>query len=85
MFQLSIPTNGDQELNLEQADMRDCIDQALHEVAPFLADKRITVSVEIEQPPGLSFATSQMEQTVVNLLDNACKFTPRSGTSEIRG
>ena len=86
MFQLSIRRNGDQEINLEKGDMRDCIDQALHEVALFLEDKRITVRVEIEQPAeGLLFGKSRMEQALVNLLDNACKFTPRNGTIEIRG
>jgi signal transduction histidine kinase len=86
MFQLSIRQNIDQEMNLEKADMRDCVDQALHEVALFLEDKRISVKVEIEQPPeGLFFDKLQMEQTLVNLLDNACKFTPRYGTIEIRG
>ena len=86
MFQLSIPQNADQRLSLEKADIRDCVDQALHEVALFLEDKRISVRVEIEQgPDGLLFDKSQMEQTVVNLLDNACKFTPRNGTIEIKG
>lgn len=86
MFQLSIRQSVDQELNLKQADMRDCVDQALHEVALFLEDKRISIRVEIEQPPeGLFFDPSQMEQTLVNLLDNARKFTPRNGAIEIRG
>jgi signal transduction histidine kinase len=86
MFQLSIRQRVDRELNLERADMRDCVDQALHEVALFLEDKRISVRVGIEQPPdGLVFDKSQMEQTLVNLLDNAGKFTPRNGTIEIRG
>jgi len=86
MFQLSIRRNDDQEINIEKGDMRDCIDQALHEVALFLEDKRITVRVEIEQPQeSLYFGKSQMEQALVNLLDNACKFTPRNGTIEIRG
>lgn len=86
MFQLSIRQRVDQELNLKSADMRECVDQALHEVALFLEDKRISLSVEIEQPPdGLLFDTSRMEQTLVNLLDNARKFTPRNGAIEIRG
>jgi signal transduction histidine kinase len=86
MFQLSIRQSVDQELNLKQADMRDCVDQALHEVALFLEDKRIAIRVEIEKPPeGLFFDPSQMEQTLVNLLDNARKFTPRNGAIEIRG
>ena len=86
MFQLSIPQHAVQELKLEPADMRDCVEQALHEVALFLEDKQISVRVEIERPPdALLFDKSQMEQTLVNLLDNACKFTPRYGTIEIRG
>ena len=86
MFQLSIRANGSQELNLEEADMRDCINHALHEVALFLEDKRITVRVDFEQPPdGLLFGRPQIEQALINLLDNACRFTPRNGTIEIRG
>jgi len=86
MFQLSAPRNVDQKLNLEQADIRDCLDHALHEVALILEDKRISIAAEIEPVPGaLLFEKSQMEQTLVNLLDNACKFTPRDGAIEIRG
>lgn len=86
MFQLSISSNVDQELNLERADMRDCVDQALHEVALSIEAKRISVRVEIERSSeGLFFDRSQLEQTLVNLLDNACRFTPRDGAIEIRG
>jgi signal transduction histidine kinase len=86
MLKLSIRQHVDRELNLEKADMRDCVEQALHEVALFLEDKRITIKFEMEPAPeGLFFDRSQMEQTLVNLLDNACKFTPRNGTIEIRG
>jgi signal transduction histidine kinase len=86
MFQLSVPHHVDQKLNLEKADLRDCLDQALHEVALVLEDKRISIAAEIAPAPaGLFFEKSQMQQTFVNLLDNACKFTPRGGTIEIRG
>jgi signal transduction histidine kinase len=86
MFQLSIRRHVEQELNLEQADMRECVDQALHEVALSVEDKRISVRVDIERcSDDLFFDKSQMEQTLVNLLDNACRFTPRNGAIEIRG
>jgi signal transduction histidine kinase len=86
MFQLSIRRNVDQELKLERADMRECVDQALHEVSLSIEDKRICVRVEIERSPdGLFVDRSRMEQTLVNLLDNACRFTPRNGTIEIKG
>jgi signal transduction histidine kinase len=86
MFQLTVPHNVQPRLNMEQADIRDCFDQALHEVALAVEDKRITIAADIEPPPDrLLFAKSPMEQTLVNLLDNACKFTPRDGMIEVRG
>jgi len=86
MFQLSALQNVDQGLNLEKADIRDCLDQAIHEVAPVLEDKRIAITAEVEAAPnGLLFEKSQITQTLVNLLDNACRFTPRDGRIEIRG
>ena len=86
MFQLSIAQNVDQKPNIEKADIRDCVDQALHELAPNLENKRISVTVEIEPPAdGLLFEKTQMEQTLINLLENACKFTPRAGNIDIRG
>jgi signal transduction histidine kinase len=86
MFQLSIPQGAGKTLTLEKTDIRNCVEQALHEVALRIEDKRISITVDIEPPPdGLLFAKSQMEQTLVNLLDNACKFTPRDGAIEIKG
>ena len=86
MLQLSASRNFGQKLDLKNADIRDCVEQALHEVNLFVDEKRISVSVEIEQPPeGLFFDKSEIEQTLVNLLDNACKFTPRNGSIRIGG
>lgn len=86
MFQLGASRNVDQRLNVEQADIRDCLDHALHEVALLVEDKRISIAAEIEPVPGvLLFEKPQVEQALVNLLDNACRFTPRDGTIEVKG
>ena len=86
MFRLSVREQPDQGLNLENGDMRECLGQALNEIRPFLEDKRISLSVEIEQPPeGLFCDRSRMEQALTILLDNARKFTPRNGAIDIRG
>jgi len=72
--------------NFQKGDFRECIDQAVHELMPFADEKRISFSVElspVEEP--LFFERAQLEQVLVNILDNACKFTPRQGLVEIQG
>jgi signal transduction histidine kinase len=87
MFQLSVRGQVKAaQPNLEPGDLQDCIDQAMHEMAPFLEKKRIEVSVDLSSPPGpLLFDKGQMEEVLLNLLDNACKFTPDGGSIEIKG
>jgi signal transduction histidine kinase len=87
MFQLSIRGQAKAaHPNLESGDLQECIDQAMHEMALSIEEKRIDVSVDLTSPPvPLLFDKSQMEQVLLNLLDNACKFTSKSGAIEIRG
>lgn len=86
MFQLSIGQHVETRPNLQKGDVRECIDQALHELMPFADEKRISFSVEldpVEEP--LFFERSQLEQVLINILDNACKFTPKLGMVKIQG
>lgn len=86
MFQLSTAQRVDTKWNFEHGDLEDCIEQALHEVGPFTDQKQLSVSVEMAPPTEpICFERSQLEQVMVNLLDNACKFTPRNGSIDIRG
>jgi signal transduction histidine kinase len=72
--------------DLHAGDIRECLGQALHEILPFADEKSISISSELE-PPGenLYFETGQIEQLLINILDNACKFTPKVGSIEIHG
>jgi signal transduction histidine kinase len=86
MFELSVGRQVKRKPDLREADIRECIEQALHEVNPFADGKRIAITVDLDPPPaGLHIEPSQIEQVVINLLDNACKFTPRGGEIDIRG
>jgi signal transduction histidine kinase len=86
MFQLSICQNVERKLNLERTDIRECVAQAVHEITPFIDDKQISVMVDVEPSPEDFFCErARVEQTLINLLDNACKFTPPSGSIQVKG
>lgn len=86
MFQLSVGRQVEKRPNLQKGDIEACIDQAMHEIAPFGEAKHIHLTLQMMRPPqALFFDREQIEQVLINLLDNACKFTPKYGTIEVRG
>jgi len=86
MFQLSVGRLVESKLHLQAGDLRECVEQAVHEVLPLTNQKGIEVLLDWVAPPAsLHFESSQMEQVFVNLLENACKFTPKFGVIEISG
>lgn len=86
MFELSVGRHIKRQPDLHKGDIRECVEQALHEVTPFIDGKNLSLSVELDREEGLLYLEpGQIEQVLMNLLDNACKFTPKSGSIEIRG
>ena len=86
MFRMSVGRTVRCRPNRQPADIRACAEQAVHEMAPFADEKQIAVSHNIEPADGaLCFEVGQIEQVLINILDNACRFTPRFGRIEIRG
>jgi signal transduction histidine kinase len=86
MFQLSVGRQIEKRPNLREADLEGCIDQAMHEITPFAEGKHINLSLQLMPvPQPLYFDREQIEQVLINLLDNACKFTPKYGSIEVRG
>jgi signal transduction histidine kinase len=86
MFQLSVGRQVKRQPELRPGDIRECLDQAMHEIAVFADEKHISITPELEEPDEpLFFDPGQIEQVLVNILDNACKFTPKFGSIEIQG
>ncbi len=86
MFQLSVGRHVKLRPDLQRGDIRECLGQALHEITPFADDKAIAITADLgpcDHP--LYFEAGQIEQVLINVLDNACKFAPRAGTIELRG
>ncbi len=86
MLQLSVDRQTQRVPDLQHGDIRTTIDQALHEISPFAENKRVAITLECAPCDGdLYFEQAQIDQVLVNLLENACKFTPRDGSIAIRG
>lgn len=67
-------------------DVEETLNQALQDVYPFLQDKGIDVTLQVESPAEeFLYEPEQIQQVLVNLLENSCKFTPRNGSIEMRG
>jgi len=86
MLQLSVGRQVKRRLDLQPGHIQSCLDQALHEIAPFAEDKRISITVDASPcSRQLFLEPGQMEQVLVNILHNACKFTPKAGSIELTG
>jgi signal transduction histidine kinase len=85
MFELSIGRRVKRQPDLHRGEIRDCVEQALHEIMGSADSKNISVSVDLDDTVSTLFMDSgQIEQVLLNLLDNACKFTPKNGSIEVR-
>jgi signal transduction histidine kinase len=62
------------------------VEHTLNEIIPIAEEKRISIDLDMTaSSEALSFEPIRLEQVVMNLLDNACKFTPRSGRIQVKG
>jgi signal transduction histidine kinase len=86
MFQLSVGRHVKRRPELQPADLGSTLEQALHEITPFTEEKCISISANLEPCPSkLYFEPEQIQQVLINILDNACKFTRKAGTIKISG
>jgi signal transduction histidine kinase len=87
MLQLSASKHVGRSMDLrESSSLQSCINSATYEVETIAHDKKISISFQLaDANMPLYFDSNQIEQVMVNLLENACKFTPRGGHIEVRG
>jgi signal transduction histidine kinase len=71
-------------LHLQAVDSRALIEEALMAASPLAEAKRITLAVELIDPPGLEADPQRILRVLSNLLGNAIRFTPEAGTITVR-
>jgi signal transduction histidine kinase len=86
MFELGVQGRVHRALQLEPGDIEACVNRAFEEVCAPLEEKQLQVTSRIAAPKAAMYMESQqIEQLLINLLENACRFTPRQGTIDIHG
>ncbi|MDQ1478256.1 MAG: hypothetical protein QOE62_3485, partial [Actinomycetota bacterium] len=71
------------ELNVAPVDLRRVIERACETTAPLAAKAELELTVNLGRDTQLKGDRDQLERAVLNLLSNACKFTPPGGQVEV--
>jgi signal transduction histidine kinase len=86
MFELSVQGRVQRTLQFEPGDIGNCVNRALQEVCASLQEKQLhVVSQIVPSRHKMYMETQQIEQLLIHLLENACKFTPRLGRIDVHG
>lgn len=73
----------DFKVHKEVADINEVIEEALAQLLPLAAEKEIQIQPNLEPMFSAEFDTTLIKEVVVNLLENAIKYTPRRGQIQI--
>jgi signal transduction histidine kinase len=86
LLALSVEGHVQRNLQLEQGDLEACVSQALEDLSTSLDEKQISVDAQFDPPEQpFFFDPQQIEQVLMNLIENACRFTPKRGGINVRG
>lgn len=86
MFQLSVGRQTALKPLLRLGDIRECAEQALYEIQGLADEKDLELDIDFEPPEAtLLIDSGQIEQVLINLLENACKFSRRGNPIVVKG
>jgi signal transduction histidine kinase len=73
----------DFKINKEVADINEVIEEALLLLRPLAREKSIQLSVQLEPMFSVEFDTTLIKEVIINLIENAIKYTPAGGHIEV--
>ncbi|QDK37350.1 ATP-binding protein [Bdellovibrio sp. NC01] len=73
----------DFKVNVDVADINEVIEEALQTLRPLAREKDIQVHTALEPMFSLEFDSTLIKEVIINLVENAIKYTPRSGSIEV--
>jgi signal transduction histidine kinase len=86
IFRLSLGERGEEARDLQPGNIEPCIQRVLDEMMPLADAKHIHLTAQVAAPAeALAFHEAQIHSVLTNLLENACRFTPRDGSIELSG
>jgi len=79
----SILESGEIKLNLREMQLGDLIRRVVRDLRPLAARRGVVLTSRISRLPLIKADEEHLETVIINLLDNAIKFTPRGGKVSI--
>lgn len=74
----------DFKLNKEVGDINEVIEEALHQLRPLASEKQIRIESQLEPMFSIEVDFTLIREVLVNLVDNAIKYTPQGGKVIVR-
>lgn len=73
----------DFKVNMDVADINEVIEEALQQLRPLAREKNIQIHTALEPMFSLEFDSTLIKEVVINLVENAIKYTPAGGSIEV--
>lgn len=73
----------DFKIHKEVADINEVIEEALQHLRPLAREKNIQISTSLEPMFSLEFDPTLMKEVLINLIENAIKYTPAGGQIDV--
>ncbi|WP_413587226.1 ATP-binding protein [Bdellovibrio sp. HCB274] len=71
------------KINKDAADINEVIEEALITLRPLAAEKGIRISTHLEPMFSVEFDPTLIKEVIINLIENAIKYTPAQGLIEV--